>query len=153
MSSEVFSPYLLHKAELFLETKKLEDDKLSEILQAVTYLKTRDDERDRSQSKFTSDWNDLVGMVKSNATQIQNLGKISYKIDDLVEQVKKNSRDIYRLTEYKIRSEPLPDRVTKLEAQVDSLTRWRWMILGAAVLIGVISGVIDATVIDFLFKP
>jgi hypothetical protein len=130
----------------------LEEDKLSEILQAVTYLKTRDEEHARSQHKLDNQWSEMVNMIKENASQIQNFSKISYKIDDLLEQVKKNSEDIYRLTEHKIRSEPIPDRVTKLEAQVESLTKWRWMVLGAAVLIGVLTGLVDATIIDF-FKP
>lgn len=131
----------------------MEEDKIGDILQTVTYLKTRDQERDRRDSMLTSEWKELGEMVKSNVKQIHELSKISYKIDDLVKEVKKNSHDIYRLTEHKIRSEPLPDRVTKLEAQVESLTKWRWMVLGAAVLVGVIAGIIDATIIDHFFKP
>lgn len=130
----------------------MEEDKINEILQAVIYLKTRDEEHTRSQHKLDNQWSELVNMVKENASQIQNFSKISYKIDDLLEQVKKNSEDIYRLTEHKIRSEPLPDRVTKLEAQVESLTKWRWMVLGAAIIISALAGLIDATIID-LFKP
>lgn len=87
--------------------------------------------------------NDLQELVRKNAESIHGLIRVTDKMEVYLEKVNQNANKLERLTEESIRREPVEERLVKLEATTGALERWKWMMLGAAALIGFMASLLE----------